>query len=299
MSARHEAGVARREGTALVAVAWMVGALLSFLTMAVGIRELSANLDPFEIVFLRSGLGVVIMVGVALAIGRHTLASRQPGLQAFRHIIQFGGQVAWVYSVGVLPLTLVFAIEFTTPIWSTLLATLFLKERMTWGRFGTVAVGFLGVLIIVRPGLAEVHPAAFLLLAGMFCFACMNTATKKLVATDHAVGIMFWMVATHMLLSSPMALAGGLVVETGDIPWIVLVACLGLSAHYCLSKALGAADAVFVLPFDFMRLPLIATIGLVLYGEPLDPWIFAGAAIIFAGLYLNLRHEHRQGRAPA
>ncbi len=289
----------QRPHSTLRAAAWMMGAVVSFCLMAVAARELSASMSAYQILLLRSVCGALFIGLVVVRVDPGVLRSAQPLLQVTRHTVHFIGQILWITALGVLPLALVFSVEFTSPIWGALTAVLLLGERFTRWRVVAMVAGFLGVLVIVRPGLATVDPMVLAVLLAAVSFGIINAMTKKLVTTDRPWGILFWMCTGQALLCLPFAVPLWVAPTPIDLPWIAAVAGAGLAAHYCLTRALTLADAVVVLPLEFARLPLIAAIGLVAYGEPFDPWIFLGAAIIFAGIWLTLwaesgdRAQHR------
>ncbi len=285
-----------RADATLRAALWMVGAILSFCTMAVAARELLATMSAFQILLLRSIFGGLFIGLVIVRTDLEVLRSKQPVLQLTRHTIHFVGQVLWIISLGLLPLAQVFAVEFTSPIWGAMTAVLLLGERLTRWRVLALVAGFVGVLIIVRPGVAAVEPAVFAILGAAMCFGIINAMTKKLVRTDQPWGILFWMSVVQTLLCLPFAIPLWVTPTLAEAPWLAGVAVSGLSAHYCLARALASADAVVVLPMEFVRMPIIAVIGLLLYGERLDPWIFLGAAVIFSGIWLNVRAEARARR---
>lgn len=263
--------------------------MVSFCIMAVAARELSATMSPFQILLLRNLFGIAFIGLLIARADPAVLRSAQPGLQVLRHSVHFVGQVLWILAIAWLPLAIVFAVEFTSPIWGALTAVLLLGERLNRGRQLAMALGFIGVLIIVRPGVDAVDPAIFAILAAALFFGVTNAMTKKLLATDRPWGILFWMCLVQTLLCLPFAIPLWSPLAWTEAPAIAGVAVAGLTAHYCLNRALAAADAVVVLPMDFARLPMIAAIGLVLYGEPIQPWTFVGAAVVFSGIWLNLR----------
>lgn len=275
-------------------VLWMTGALLSFSAMAVSIRELSRTLSILEILALRSGLGLVILVVLVLARPelRHAIATRHIWLHLMRNGVHFAAQVAWATSLTLLPLATVFALEFTMPTWTALLAALFLHERLTQSRIGAVILGFVGVLVIIRPGLESFQPAAFLVLAAAFGYGITLTTTKRLTRTESTFGIVFWM----NLMQLPMNLAGSdpfflLKLETSNVLPIIGLGVAGLASHYFLANAFRVGEATVVVPLDFLRIPLIAIVGGWLYGERLDVFVFAGAGLIISGVLWNLRAE--------
>ena len=269
----------------------MVGALLSFSAMAISVRELLRSMGNFEILALRSLVSLVLVLAVLPRFGLGSLRTRRFGLHLVRNVLHLGGQYAWVYAIAMLPLATVFAIEFTMPVWTALLAVPILGERLNRGRVAMLVLGLAGVLIILKPGFALVDPAALVMLAGSFAYATMNIATKRLSQTDSTLAILFYMAAVQLPLALLPALPQWVAPHLRDLPWILLVGSAGLSAHYCLTRAVRIADATLVVPIDFLRLPLIAVVGMLFYGEPLELTIMLGAAVIFAGTFYSIRRE--------
>jgi drug/metabolite transporter (DMT)-like permease len=280
----------RLPSDSLRGVLWMLGSVLSFCAMAVAVRELQRAMGAFEILFARS----VVMLAIVAA-----LLPRAPGawrtqrfaLHAWRSLIHLAGQYLWVASIGLLALSTVFAIEFTIAVWVAVLAALLLHERLSHGRLVQLALGVVGVLIIIRPGSVDFHPAALLMLSGSVCYAGSLVITKRLSATDSPQTVLFWM----SLVQAPVTLAAALPSWTlpplSAAPWILLIGAGSYAAHYCLTRAMRLADATVVAPVDFIRLPLIAVVGALAYAEPFDPMVILGAALIFAGTYYSLARE--------
>ena len=273
----------------------MVGALLSFSVMAVSIRELAREgLSIFEILAIRSGVALVVLL-VLLAVRpdlRVHARPRRMGLNFLRNTVHYASQYAWALSLTMLPLAMVFALEFTMPAWTALLAVWLLHERMTPSRLGVVVFGLIGVLVILRPGIAGFNPAAILVLLAAFGYAITMITTKQLTMTETTFGIVFWMAVIQL----PLSLLGSdpavfLHLETRHILPVIGVGTAGLTSHYCLSNAFRSGDATLVVPLDFMRIPLIAVVGWALYGERLDIFVLLGAMIIVSGVLWNLRSE--------
>ena len=283
-------------GSLLFAALWMMGALSSFALMAVAGREVSHELDTFQLMFYRSLFGVIIIVaiGAVLPGGLSRFKTQRLGMHFSRNVLHFVGQFCWFYAIALITLAEVFALEFTTPIWVALLAPLFLSERMTVGRGVAVVLGFAGVMIVLRPGITTLEAGHIAMLSGAVGFAFSFMLTKKLSRTERPLTILFWMA----LMQAPMGLIGSLgdVVLPGPMlaVWLVLVTVCGLSAHFCTAQAFRWADATTVAPIDFFRLPLIAVVGMVLYAEPLDPFVFIGGAGILTGNWFNIWYEHRK-----
>ena len=272
----------------------MSGALLSFSAMAVSVRALAATLGVIEILALRAGFGLMVMATLAAlrADLRATINCRHLRLHLFRNTVHVGASYLWAMSLLLIPLAMAFALEFTTPAWTLLLAAPVLGERLTASRIGAVVFGLLGVLVILRPGLATFQPGGLLTLVAAFGLAITLIATKKLTRTDSTFAIVFWM----MLIQLPLALIGSdplfvTKLNQGQVPAVIGIGVSGLVSHYCLTNAFQAGDAGVVVPLDFMRIPLIAVIGRWLYGEPLDVFVFLGAGLIITGILWNLRSE--------
>ena len=221
------------------------------------------------------------------------------GMHFARNFTHFFGQYAWALAVTVLPFATVFSLEFTTPAWVALLATLFLGEKMTRARAGSVVLGFLGVLVIVRPGIESFQPMALIVLGAAVFFAISLIVTKTLTNRVSTFAIVFWM----NLMQFPMALAGSdplfpLRLGADMIVPVIALGIVGLSSHYCLTQAFRSGDATVVVPLDFLRIPLIAMVGWMFYGEALDGFVFAGAGLIVCGVLWNLRAESQRQHVP-
>jgi drug/metabolite transporter (DMT)-like permease len=267
----------------------MLGAVASLSTMAIGGRELSAELNTFQILFFRSLVGLAVIAALLQRSGWGQVRTRVFGLHMVRNVSHYAGQFGWFFALGMIPLSEVFAIEFTTPIWTALLAALVLGERMNRLRMLAVAVGFAGVLIILRPGISTVSAGALAVLGAAFAYAVSYIMTKKLSGSETPLSILFYMTAIQLPLGLVAALFDWRWPSAWAWPWVGAVAVTALIAHYCLTRAFRLADATVVVPLDFLRLPLIAVLGLLLYGEALDPWVLLGAAVVFLGIWLNLR----------
>jgi drug/metabolite transporter (DMT)-like permease len=276
-----------------LAALWMVGTLLSFVLMAIGGRELSADLATAEILFFRSAIALLLL-GVLLGSGVaghpvKVLRTGRTGLHVLRNVAHFGGQFGWFLGLAALPLAEVFALEFTLPVWTAILAALLLRERLTGTRVVAIALGFLGVLILLRPGAQAIDPAAVAVLLGAVSYGLSHTLTRVLAQSETRLAILFYMSLIQLPLGLLLALEGWVIPPADAWPWLAGIAVTGLTGHYCLTRALSLADATVVVPMDFLRLPLIALVGAVLYGESLDLYVAAGAGVMLLGNWLNLR----------
>lgn len=275
----------------------MVGALVSFSIMAVSVRELLRTMGSFEILFIRSLMSLLILAFLLPRRAR-SLRTRHFGLHVLRNCFHFAGQYAWVYAISLLPLATVFAIEFTMPVWAAVLAMIFLGERLNQGRAVMLVLGVVGVFVMLRPGMAVIQPAALVMLLGAFAYASTMVATKRLAGHDSAFAILFYMAVIQLPLGLVPAVPQWVWPGWRDLPWVLALGVVGLSAHYCMTRAFRIADSMVVVPIDFLRLPLIAVVGAVFYKEPLELAIMIGAAIIFAGTFYSIRRESMGRIAP-
>jgi len=280
------------------AALWMCGAIASFSLMAVAGRTVQTELSSFELMFWRSLLGMVIVLTIArwqtgsLA----TIRTNHWELHLTRNVFHFFGQNLWFYGITVIPLSQLVALEFTMPIWVLLMAPFFLGERWTAKRLVVALLGFIGVLIVAQPGVQPLNSGH---LAGIFAaigFAVNLIFTRKIMRFDAVLCVLFWMTFSQMFMGLGLSLATGFTVPSTEmVPWLIVIAITGLSAHYSLTSALGMAPAMLVAPMEFARLPIIAMIGVFLYAEPLDPMVFVGAAVIFSANFWNLRSNQSRG----
>nr|WP_298933458.1 DMT family transporter [uncultured Ruegeria sp.] len=278
----------------------MIGAIASFSSMAVAGRELSLYHDTFEIMMYRSFVGFVVVALVLTATGKwYQVKTKRLGLHAVRNTLHFTGQNLWFYAVGVAPLAQVFALEFTQPIWVILLSPLLLKERLTLLKMTAAWIGFAGILVVTRPGAAPLSPGILMAAASAIFFAFTTITTKKLTRFASIGCIVFWLTAMQAVLGTAAAGFDGQITipNAQTAPFLLLVGLAGLLAHFCITNALAIAPATVVIPFDFARLPTIAVVGMILYHEPIDHWTLLGAAIIFAGIFLNVWSENRNSLA--
>ncbi|MHC9237288.1 DMT family transporter [Pseudooceanicola sp. 502str34] len=284
----------------LRAVIWMSGSVVSFIVMAVAGRQAGLRLDTFEIMAFRSLFGVLIMVAVLTAFGLWPrVKARRMGLHAVRNLSHFTGQNLWFYALTSIPLAQVFALEFTSPLWVLVLSPLILGERLTKMRALSAVIGFAGVLLVARPGAVPISTGVIFAALAAIGFAGSITTTKLLTRTESTPSILFWLTVMQAVMGFACAFADGAMALPAGQEWLLLavIGCCGLMGHFCLTSALSFAPATIVVPIDFARLPGVAVVAAILYGETLDPFVLLGALVIFGGNYLNIWTETRARRA--
>ncbi len=281
----------------LQAALWMIGAILSFSSMAIAGRALSGDLSSFEMMMYRSFIGVfiILIVGVAFGKFREVRVARLK-LHVLRNLCHFTGQNLWFSALPLITLAQVFALEFTSPIWVVVFAVLFAGERLSRPRILAVAFGFIGAMLVARPGIGgDPFGLALAAMSAIF-FAGSIVSTRVLTGTETTFGILFWLTVTQSIMGLVTTGWDGQIAwpSAANWPWVVVIGCAGLLAHTCLTNALSVAPAIVVTPMDFLRLPAIAIVGAAFYAEPLNPWVLIGAGLIFAGNYANVWSETRK-----
>jgi drug/metabolite transporter (DMT)-like permease len=239
---------------------------------------------------MRSLIGLLLL---------YPLVWREGGLRAMRtarlgqHIARnsfhYVAQSGWFLALTLISVAEVVAIEFTMPVWTALLAVSFLGERMTAARLIAIALGVAGVGIIVRPGLGQLDAGQVIALGAAIGFAVAMILVKSLTKTESVVAIIFWMLVIQSVIGIVPALLVWREPTVAVLPWVVLVAFCGTYSHYCMTQALRYADATTVVPMDFLRVPLSAVVGWLVYAEAIDMFTALGAGLILVGNLINLR----------
>jgi drug/metabolite transporter (DMT)-like permease len=271
-------------------VAWMMGAVFSFSTMALCVRELADTLSVYQILFLRSGVGLPLIVAAAALGGGSGLRRLRTGnlkLQVGRNLVHIVGQLTWIYALTVLPLAAVFAVEFTTPLWSVLLAAVILGEHTNRPQKIGLLLGLAGTLVIIRPSPAAASLDVLIVLVAALFYAGAHLATRVLTRTDASIAVLFWMCLIQSPIGLGLALLDWRPIAMAEVPLIVVMAASGLLAHHSLTSAFRLAPVARVIPFDYLRLPLIAVAAAWLYGEPLDPFVMIGGAVVLGGVLIT------------
>lgn len=273
----------------------MALSIASFLAMSIAGRETTAELNVFQVLEMRSVIGFFILLPLVMMSGGFAaMRTQRPLAHIARNVIHYSGQAAWLYALTLIPLAVLISIEFTTPIWTAILAVSFLGERLSRARLAAIALGLIGVVIIVRPNAGSMDPGHLVVLGAAVCFGISMVMVKSLTRTDSVVRIIFWMLLIQSAVGLLPALYDWRNPSLALWPWIVVIAFSGMSSHFCLTRALAYADATIISPMDFLRVPLSALVGWLLYHEQIDIFTAGGAALILAGNLLNLQRKAPQ-----
>ena len=268
----------------------MTGWLGLMLIMAVAGREATRELNVFQIMEVRTVLGIILLYPlIRLYGGFATLKTSRPLTHLTRNLVHYAAQLGWFLSLTLIPLGQVVSIEFTMPIWTAILAASFLGERMTIWKVWAIALGLIGVIIIVRPATGEINFGQLIAFVAAVGFGTSVAMMKSLTRTESAVAIVFWMMA----IQSATGLLPSIYVWKWPSLYVwlctILIAFSGTFSHFCMARAMLYADATIVLPMDFLRVPLTAAAGWLIYSERLDMFTVLGAVLILTGNLLNLR----------
>ena len=271
------------------AAGWMAGWLTLMVVIAVSGREAARELSVFQIMLLRSTLGMLMLWPLVRAAGGlRAVRTEKMTQHALRNAVHYAAQYGWFVALTMIPLAQLVSIEFTMPIWSAALAVIFLGERMSGRKWFAVLLGLVGVAVIVRPVAGEIDSGQMIALAAALGFAISIVLVKSLTRTDAAVAISFWM----LVVQSAIGLVPALIVwqwpSVHTWGWVVVVAFCGTYSHYCFARAMQLADATVVVPMDFLRVPLTALVGWLAYSEGLDLFTLLGIGLILTGNVLNL-----------
>lgn len=273
----------------LLGALWMLGAVASFACMQIAGRELSGEHDPFAILLFRSLIGLALITPIAIAFGGiKNVTTRRPIGHCVRNSIHFIGQFGWFYGIAFLPMADVTALTSSTPLFGVALAVIFMGEFLSLRRFTIILVGFLGVLIVVRPGFVPLELATGVTVLGAFCYAVSIIMVKALTRTEPPLRIVFFMMLLQLIFALACTNLHIALPAEEEWPFVILVAIGGLTAHYSMARSVQLADASVVMPVNFLQLPLMALAGFAIYGENIDPYTLGGGALILAATYLNI-----------
>jgi drug/metabolite transporter (DMT)-like permease len=292
-NARHHQPMNRTPSKPMAAL-WMAGWLALMLIMTVAGRETTRELNVFEIMEVRSILGLCMLYPlIRLNGGFAAMTTSRPLQHVARNLIHYAAQLCWFFALTLIPLGQVVSIEFTMPIWTAILAASFLGERITVWKIVAIVLGIVGVVVIVRPATGEINPGQLIALGAAVGFGISVAMMKSLTRTENTLTIVFWMLVIQSAAGFLPTLHVWAWPSLYVFGWIAVIAFCGTFCHYCMARAMLYADATVVLPMDFLRVPLTATVGWLIYSERLDMFTVLGAALILCGNLLNLKAENR------
>lgn len=274
---------------------WMIAAAAALTAMAVCIRYLPAY-SVLLMIFLRNVINLILMAPSIVRQGASMIRTERLGTHALRNLFLYSGNVAWFYGVTLIALADVASLQFTSPLFTAIIAAAFLGERIGGHRMAAILIGFAGALIIIRPGIIPINLGTVMILIAAFLYSCAHVVTKRLSDTESGTTVVFYMSVTILIYSAIPAMFVWQTPTWADMPAMIGLGVTGYATHYCITRSLAKGDASFVIVFDFMRLPFSILLGWLLFREILDFWTCAGALIIFAaGYYSTVREAKKTG----
>jgi drug/metabolite transporter (DMT)-like permease len=275
------------------AISFMIVAGLLNTIMLSAIKELSGELHAFEIAFFRCLVGFMVLLPVVWRTGGVVvLRTNRIGLHVWRSALNAGGMLLFFWAISLAPLATVSAIGFASPLFTALLAIPILGEKVGLRRWMGLTIGFVGTIVILRPGAGIVDFGALLALFSSILWAGAMITIKQLTRTETPLSITTW----AAFFVGVFCLVPAIYVwqwPTGEQwIWLALIGALGSAIQFCLAKAFSLAETTVVLPFDFLKLVWASLFGFLLFSEIPDPWAWVGGTIIFASaVYVAYRER--------
>ena len=270
-----------------------------FATMHALVRHVSGTLHPFEIAFFRSIFGLAAVAPLMWRVGPSVFVSRNPRLLAVRGLVGGLSLMTWFYGLSIVPIATATALSFTSVIFASIGAAVFLKERMRLRRWTAVVLGFVGVLVIVRPGLTVFDPGSLVIVLAAILWGVGIVLVKTIARTDETVTIVAWSALWLIVATAIPAWLVWITPTWTQLAWLIVIGVLGTVGTFAWTQALKTADASLVIPTDFTRLVWAGAIGFAAFGEIPDRWMWVGAALIIGStLYIGLRESKlaREGK---
>ena len=272
-----------------------IGATLFGSFMGAGVKLLSNDLHPIIICFYRCLMGLIIITPFVARNNFKALQTDNMRLQIFRALINIISMICWFSAIGMMHFEKATALGFTTPLFTTVLAVLILGEVIRFHRTAALLLGFIGILIIIRPGYLPFEFGTILMLIASFSFSFVLIFVKKLSATDSSLTIIFY----HLLYMTPaffiLSLFYWQSINFNQLVIFSLMGSSGLLSHWCLAQAFKMSDTTFVMPLQFTKLIWASLIGLFIFAEQPDIWTWIGGVIIFISVvYITYREAFRK-----
>ena len=292
------------DNATLRALVWMIACGVLFGVLNMLQKLLTHQLHPPQVSCLRYFVGSLLLLPFVMQGGWARYRPRRPGLHVWRGLFHVTGSLIWIAAIPLVTLAEASAIGFTGPIFMMLGAVLFLGERMYAARWAAVLIAFVGVLIVLWPGLASADvvslPTLWMLIASPI-FAVSFLLSKVLTRYDSPESIVFWLGVAIFVFSLPFAVFALewplRVAWQGPtaLQWTLLGACglVGSSAHYCMTRAYRIADVSAVQSVRFLDLVWAAVLGFLMFGHLPTVWALVGGSVICAATLWIARHESR------
>ncbi len=281
----------------LQGLCWITLAGLLFSVLNAGLRYVSLDLPPMVTSFFRFLFGLVFIAPIVLRLGFAVFRTNRPSMQVARNVVHATAFAIWYTALPMIPLAEMTAIMFAGPLFITIGAALFLREEVRWRRWAAIVIGFLGVLIIVRPGFATVTFGTWLMLSSVPVIAASQLIAKAQTKVDSTQTIICWQTVLLILLFLPLALLQWQMPTPEQL--VILLACglVGSAANMSMVQAFRVAEISAVQPMMFLNIVWASILGLVVFADTPDFWTFVGAGVIIASTSYIARREAMRSKA--
>jgi drug/metabolite transporter (DMT)-like permease len=284
-----------KQNNLIVVALLAIGATFFGSFMGAGVKFLSDDLHPIIICFYRSLMGLILITPFVVRNNFRALQTKNMRLQIFRASINVISMICWFSAIGMMHFEKATALGFTTPLFTTVLAVIVLGEVIRFHRTAALLLGFIGIIIIIRPGYVPFEFGTILMLVASFSFSFVLIFVKKLSATDSSITIIFY----HLLYMTPIFFILSLFywenISLNQLIIFTLMGASGLLSHWCLAQAFKMSDTTFVMPLQFTKLIWASLIGLFLFAEQPDIWTWVGGVIIFISVvYITYREAFKK-----
>ena len=270
-------------------ILYMISGAFWFSVMTAMVRYLSHQMNVFEIVFFRNFFALAFMISWLVRSEAGSISTTRFKLYGLRSMNGMIAMMLWFSALTLVPLPQAVALSFSTPLFTTLAAMIFLHEKVGRHRWMALMIGFAGTLIILRPG-GHFEMSYLLVLGASVSWSISNILIKQLTRTESPHAIVFYMTLFMTPISLPPALLHWTTPSMKLLLWLVVLAAIANLAQICISKAYSKADMSVVQPFDFTRLIFASVIAYLMFDEVIDLWTMVGAIIILAStIYITHR----------
>ncbi len=277
----------------------MTIATLLFAGMHAGIRHATQHLSGVEVAFFRNLFGLVVIVPLVVRFGPRLFHTQKLGLHLLRALINAVSMVAFFIGLSMTPLARVTAIAFTAPLFTALFSALFLGEVFRWRRWTAIIVGFIGALVILRPGLDAVDTGSLLVIFSSLLWAIAMIDIKVLARTESSATITAYVTVLMTPLTLVPALFFWQMPSPGMWGWLIFIGVIGTLGQFIVTEAIKLADMTVLMPFDFLKLVWAAFLGMLFFAEIPDVFTWVGAAIVFASSFYIVWREAKLRRLQA
>ena len=276
----------------LMAIALMAVAAILFVAMHTVVRSMSGQLHPFEIAFFRAFLGLFVLLPFVFKDNFSVLKTKNIKLHSLRGILNAGAMLCFFYGLSITPLAQVTALGFSAPLFATVLAVIFLGEVVRVRRWTAIIIGFLGTLIILRPGMVDLGIGPLLIVISAAIWSVALMVIKVMTRSDSSVTISFY----ASIFLSPLVFIAAFpfwkLPSWEQFGWMFLLAALGTFAQTLMNQSLKLADTSVVMPVDFSKMIWATLLGFVFFDEVPDFYTWVGAILIFGSTtYIAIRES--------